>query len=41
VERPGFRAWWINRAGAPLDRLDFQPDGILSGLGELPAALAP
>jgi len=36
----GFRVWWINRAGAPLDRLDFQPDGILAGLGELPAALA-
>jgi 2-haloacid dehalogenase len=36
----GFRVWWINRAGAPLDRLDFQPDGILGGLGELPAALA-
>ncbi|HEV8094968.1 MAG TPA: haloacid dehalogenase type II [Burkholderiales bacterium] len=36
----GFRVWWINRAGAPLDRLDFQPDGMVSGLGELPAALA-
>jgi 2-haloacid dehalogenase len=36
----GFRVWWINRAGAPLDRLDFEPDGILGGLGELPAALA-
>ena len=36
----GFRVWWINRGGAPVDRLGFQPDGILSGLGELPAALA-
>ena len=36
----GFRVWWINRAGAPLDRLDCQPDGMLGGLGELPAALA-
>ena len=36
----GFRVWWINRAGAPLDRLDFEPDGTLGGLGELPAALA-
>ena len=36
----GFRVWWINRTGAPLDRLDFQPDGMLRGLGELPAALA-
>ena len=36
----GFRVWWINRTGAPLDRLDCEPDGILSGLGELPGALA-
>jgi 2-haloacid dehalogenase len=36
----GFRVWWINRGAAPLDRLDFRPDGVLSGLGELPAALA-
>jgi 2-haloacid dehalogenase len=36
----GFRVWWINRSGAPLDRLDFQPDGMLRGLGELPAVLA-
>ena len=36
----GFRVWWINRTGAPLDRLDFKPDGILGGLGELPGALA-
>ena len=36
----GFRVWWINRAGAPLDRLDLRPDGMLRGLGDLPAALA-
>ena len=36
----GFRVWWINRGGAPLDRLGFEPDGMLNGLGELPAALA-
>ena len=35
----GFRVWWINRTGAPLDRLDFEPDAILGGLGELPGAL--
>jgi 2-haloacid dehalogenase len=35
----GFKAWWINRAGAPLDRLGFQPDGILASLGELPERL--
>ena len=36
----GFHAWWINRAGAPLERLGVAPDGLLGGLGELPAALA-
>ena len=36
----GFRVWWINRTGAPLDRLDFEPDGVLHGLGDLPTALA-
>jgi 2-haloacid dehalogenase len=36
----GFRVWWINRTGAPLDRLDFEPDGVLNGLDDLPAALA-
>lgn len=36
----GFNVWWINRQGAPVDRLDAQPDGILKGLGELPPRLA-
>ncbi len=31
----GFRVYWINRAGAPVDRLGFKPDGILRGLGDL------
>lgn len=31
----GFRVFWINRTGAPLDRLGFQPDRIVSGLGEI------
>ncbi len=35
----GFRVYWINRAGAPVDRLGFQPDGILGTLGELPGVL--
>ena len=35
----GFRVWWINRTGAPVDRLEFAPDGILKSLGDLPAAL--
>lgn len=31
----GFRVFWINRGGAPVDRLGFSPDAILSTLGEL------
>ena len=31
----GFTVFWINRAGAPVDRLGFQPDRIVSGLGEI------
>ena len=36
----GFRVWWINRGGTPLDRLGFAPEGTLRGLGDLPEALA-
>jgi 2-haloacid dehalogenase len=36
----GFKAWWINRAAAPVDRLEFRPDGIVASLGELRAKLA-
>ncbi|HZM36476.1 MAG TPA: haloacid dehalogenase type II [Burkholderiales bacterium] len=35
----GFAVYWINRAGAPVDRLGFQPDGILKSLGDLPEVL--
>jgi 2-haloacid dehalogenase len=35
----GFRVFWINRSGAPVDRLGFAPDGMLKGLSELPAHL--
>jgi len=35
----GFAVYWINRAGAPVDRLGFAPNAILAGLGELPARL--
>jgi 2-haloacid dehalogenase len=35
----GFSVYWINRAGAPVDKLGFAPDGILKGLGELAARL--
>jgi len=35
----GFRAWWINRGGAPVDRLGPRPDAILQSLGDLPEIL--
>jgi len=35
----GFRVYWINRTGAPVDRLGFQPDGMLGSLGDLPEVL--
>jgi 2-haloacid dehalogenase len=35
----GFRVFWINRTGAPVDRLGFQPDALLSSLGDLPEVL--
>ena len=31
----GFNVYWINRAGAPVDRLGFQPERILKGLDEI------
>ena len=31
----GFSVYWINRAGAPVDRLGFQPDRIVSRLNEI------
>lgn len=37
----GFTTCWINRGGAPVDRLGFAPDHHLNSLGELPALLAP
>jgi 2-haloacid dehalogenase len=35
----GFTVYWINRAGAPVDRLGFKPDAILNSLGDLPEVL--
>jgi 2-haloacid dehalogenase len=35
----GFHVFWINRGGAPVDRLGFQPDAVLTSLGELPEVL--
>jgi 2-haloacid dehalogenase len=31
----GFRVYWINRTGAPVDRLGFAPDRIVAGLDEI------
>ncbi len=31
----GFTVYWINRTGAPVDRLGFQPDRIVGGLDEV------
>jgi 2-haloacid dehalogenase len=35
----GFRVFWINRTGAPVDLLGFRPDGLLGSLGDLPEVL--
>jgi len=35
----GFTVYWINRAGAPVERLGFTPDAILKSLGNLPEIL--
>lgn len=35
----GFRVYWINRTGAPVDKLGLQPDGLLGSLGDLPEVL--
>ena len=32
----GFSVYWINRLGAPVDRLGFRPDAVLRSLGDLP-----
>ncbi|MGH8517318.1 MAG: haloacid dehalogenase type II [Panacagrimonas sp.] len=32
----GFSVYWINRLGAPVDRLGFKPDAVLGSLGDLP-----
>jgi 2-haloacid dehalogenase len=31
----GFRVFWINRGGAPVDRLGIQPDRVVAGLHEV------
>ena len=36
----GYRTFWVNRTGAPLDRLDVRPEGVGRTLRDLPAFLA-
>jgi 2-haloacid dehalogenase len=33
----GFRVFWVNRAGAPVERLGVRPDAIVKDLGEIAA----
>jgi 2-haloacid dehalogenase len=35
----GFRAFWVNRGGAPVERLGVRPDAVIANLGELQEAL--
>ena len=37
----GFRVFWINRAGAPVERLGVRPDETVADLAELAGLLAP
>jgi len=36
----GFQAFWVNRGGAPVERLGVRPDAIVRGLDELVTLLA-
>ena len=36
----GFRTFWVNRAGAPVERLGVRPDAVIRDLAELPARVA-
>ena len=36
----GFRTFWVNRAGAPVERLGVRPDGIVRDLAQLQALVA-
>jgi len=35
----GFRAFWVNRSGAPVERLGVRPDAVIANLAELQDAL--
>jgi 2-haloacid dehalogenase len=36
----GFRVFWVNRGGAPVERLGVRPDSIVKSLAEIPGLLA-
>jgi 2-haloacid dehalogenase len=36
----GFRAYWVNRGGAPVERLGVRPDAVVKDLAGLEAVLA-
>ena len=40
AKRFGFRVFWINRSGAPVDRMGFAPDAILASLADLPVRVS-
>ena len=35
----GFRTFWVDRSGAPVDRMGLEPDHVLASLADLPALL--
>jgi 2-haloacid dehalogenase len=37
----GFRTFWVNRAGAPVDPLGAAPDHVIGSLADLPALVSP
>jgi 2-haloacid dehalogenase len=37
----GFRTFWVNRAGAPVDPLGAAPDHVIGSLADLPALVPP
>jgi 2-haloacid dehalogenase len=36
----GFRTFWVNRSGAPVDRMGLEPDHVVSSLADLPALVS-
>lgn len=36
----GFRTFWVNRSGAPVDRMGLEPDHVLASLADLPALVS-